>query len=1529
MGGRRTQAPSIAVVVTCYNYAHFLAACLDSVLAQTLAPDEIIVVNDGSTDHSSDVLAAYDDRVQVLNTENGGQAAAFNRGFAASRADLVLFLDADDILWPEAIETILLHWRTGDGFTSFGLELVNEAGDSLGTHPLSTQPASGDMRPELLRTGTFAFPPTSGNVFARDFLDAALPMPEAPWRISADCFLIRAAALWGRKGFIPHLLGGYRLHQFNNYALGLPDAQNNGTALAGQADAANALEDLAAADFVVKEAGLPEALRLRAEALRKSETSRGLSLPAPDLFRSRYLPVMSLNKPYWKGAAWADLPSEISSSTTGMDLHVPYWAGRLNVDLEITRNHEFRDPLITVDLDGERVVRQQLNGGRIVFSLPPSPWQTSRVVHLDVTDHSPARRAPTVTSVQLRKGTAEGMYPLVPTGHWTAPSALSLGLDDAVWSLQKDGSAELHRAEGDVRLTLPKADKRVIGLQLSCEPGCWLNVTGPEGALLFTGNVSQPGQIHLPLALDFPEKGALTLQVEPGDAELRLHGLKVQTGEATNDPPMLSVGEHLSMSNQRFRDVFGFGWSHMEDAAPATTVSEASLQFVSSVDLFDCILTLHVRPSLEIGLENPHLVGISLDGEMLARAELLGEGTIAVPLGSVRAFAPCELMVHSIFSGGTVDEEPTAAPLEMFAVELAGEGAPLPPAATLNRYRPAFERLLADAETCAAAESPDRDQLSSLRDALSETVLRADRALLLACASDEGKLAVLVSLGLVCRSSPVPNALPYDVTGEDDVARLRRGLLAILWTPASVSGFGRLDTVPPPFLSAPKAFATYLGQPPLLPDGPAHADYRQYLTTLLSSVTQILAAGPSSSGSYDLAAATLVRLRPVQTLFGDGNLRDVIEQLGQAIETYLVHLGAPLRPRPALPKPRDRLRVGVMVRSLRETPEGWALVGMFGELDPDRFELCLILLDELTPTLDAPDNFETVISLRKQSVAASVQQIRDLQLDVFLMGCFVFGWEKTSAIVAHRLAPVQVWQAAVCPATSGMSSFDAVLTCREWETDDAQSQYSEEIIWLDGVDKWAFAFTPTEGNWWVNTRKKLWVAEDKVVLVSGAMAHKIQDDLLEAWAKILANAPDIVLVLYPYAANWSMPFTEEVFTARLEAAGLPKDRVIVLPSMSHQMVGDVLDAADLYLDSFPYTGATTVCEAMSRGVPVVTLAGKALRQLTGAAWVRAYGLDELVATTPDEYIQIATELAHDVDRRKALSKICRRSTAMDPPAHNDSAAFARALDGALTHLAETRLGWSPAELQSPPILGTAKQKFVVLASPRSGSTLLCTMLNRAPGVVCHFELFHNEYIQFYGEPDMSPEKLFARDADTLTFLDETFEQFSDAADVQGFKLFAHHPLEVQNRIFQDPDFKLIYLSRQNRLAQFSSYEIAVATDNWIKNTPGLDKKAPKLDWDQAAFEAYEADWNRVEREWRARFVDRDLPPLQLDYEELLTDQTRRSLNDYLGISIPAEAAVSTKVYRQNPTTILDRFNDPENVAEYLAGRGLSHWAGTT
>jgi glycosyltransferase involved in cell wall biosynthesis len=102
----RPATPLVSVVVTCFNYGRYLGRCLDSALRQSYPHLEVVVVDDGSTDDTEQVMDAYrgDPRLSCLRQENRGQAVAKNAGIRRSHGEFVAFLDADDLWCADKLE---------------------------------------------------------------------------------------------------------------------------------------------------------------------------------------------------------------------------------------------------------------------------------------------------------------------------------------------------------------------------------------------------------------------------------------------------------------------------------------------------------------------------------------------------------------------------------------------------------------------------------------------------------------------------------------------------------------------------------------------------------------------------------------------------------------------------------------------------------------------------------------------------------------------------------------------------------------------------------------------------------------------------------------------------------------------------------------------------------------------------------------------------------------------------------------------------------------------------------------------------------------------------------------------------------------------------------------------------------------------------------------------------------------------------------------------------------------------------------
>jgi glycosyltransferase involved in cell wall biosynthesis len=213
-------APRASIIITNYNYAKFVARCIDSALAQSYPDTEVVVVDDASRDHSREIIQSYGKRVvPVLQGHNGGQGAAFNAGFHACQGDVVFFLDADDWLYPHAVARVVEAFSPGVAQVQFRLHLVDNLGRQIDVlPPLEVKFDDGDVVPILLSRGRYENTVTSGNAFARTTLSSILPVPEKEFRISADGYLVTVGPFCGKIVSIDEPLGAYVVHGANYWA---------------------------------------------------------------------------------------------------------------------------------------------------------------------------------------------------------------------------------------------------------------------------------------------------------------------------------------------------------------------------------------------------------------------------------------------------------------------------------------------------------------------------------------------------------------------------------------------------------------------------------------------------------------------------------------------------------------------------------------------------------------------------------------------------------------------------------------------------------------------------------------------------------------------------------------------------------------------------------------------------------------------------------------------------------------------------------------------------------------------------------------------------------------------------------------------------------------------------------------------------------------------------------------------------------------------------------------------------------------
>lgn len=208
--------PLVSVIIANHNYGRFIGMAIDSVLKQTYAPLELIVVDDGSTDNSREVIEAYGDRLTAIFQDNAGQGPAFTAGLQQSSGEIICWLDADDYFHPDKVTRVVDALSRHPEWVqlSHGRVTVDEQGETIGRDP--TLFSQGDVRSLLLEYGRYAWAVTSALSHRRWVLEAIAPFPARPQ--AADTFITATVPFYGPVGAIGDKLMYRRQHGSNRRA---------------------------------------------------------------------------------------------------------------------------------------------------------------------------------------------------------------------------------------------------------------------------------------------------------------------------------------------------------------------------------------------------------------------------------------------------------------------------------------------------------------------------------------------------------------------------------------------------------------------------------------------------------------------------------------------------------------------------------------------------------------------------------------------------------------------------------------------------------------------------------------------------------------------------------------------------------------------------------------------------------------------------------------------------------------------------------------------------------------------------------------------------------------------------------------------------------------------------------------------------------------------------------------------------------------------------------------------------------------
>ncbi len=361
--------------------------------------------------------------------------------------------------------------------------------------------------------------------------------------------------------------------------------------------------------------------------------------------------------------------------------------------------------------------------------------------------------------------------------------------------------------------------------------------------------------------------------------------------------------------------------------------------------------------------------------------------------------------------------------------------------------------------------------------------------------------------------------------------------------------------------------------------------------------------------------------------------------------------------------PEKVLRVGFLSGDFRQHSVSFFLLPVLENLDRGRFEVWCYSRgyqrDHLTKVFrDIADGWVDCVGMQEQALA---ERIRGDAIDLLVD---LSGHTDGNALLAcaAKPAPVQInWIG--YPNTTGLSAMDYRLV--DAITDpvgESDAYHTESLIRLP---RGFLCYRPLESVAGLPIGPPPSLEAGRTTFGSFNNLAKLSESTLDLWARILLAVPDARLLLKTHTAADLEAWNRSV--ERFRQQGVHPDRVEVLsraPSLAEHLTQ--YQGVDIALDSFPYHGTTTTCEAFFMGVPVVTLMGDRHAARVGASLLTRVDLTELIAGSPDEYVRIAKALAADRGRLAALRSELRERLAQSPL--RDELGFTRTLEEALRQM---------------------------------------------------------------------------------------------------------------------------------------------------------------------------------------------------------------------------------------------------------------------
>lgn len=359
-------------------------------------------------------------------------------------------------------------------------------------------------------------------------------------------------------------------------------------------------------------------------------------------------------------------------------------------------------------------------------------------------------------------------------------------------------------------------------------------------------------------------------------------------------------------------------------------------------------------------------------------------------------------------------------------------------------------------------------------------------------------------------------------------------------------------------------------------------------------------------------------------------------------------------PHPHTREPERRLKLGYVSPDFRNHPVAYFIEPVLARHDRTQIEVfCYYnndLHDAFTDRIIAEtDHWVPCARISDDQLA---ERIRADGIDILVDLAGHTSHNRLLAF-ARKPAPVQVTYLGYIN-TTGLSAMDYRLTHIDTDPPANDAYYSETLYRLPGNLWWSYR--PRPGMPEVSPPPA--IANGFVTFGSTNNFAKLSPESIASWAEILHALPNSRLIIAGVPGGNARKFISERFAVH----GIDIHRLTIHGMLPSAQFWDLHHHIDILLDSFPYNGGTTTCDALWLGVPVVALTGQSFVSRMGYALLKNIGLLELAAESRQEYLGIAVALASDLDRLKALRSEMRARLSVSPL--RDEIGFTRNLETA-------------------------------------------------------------------------------------------------------------------------------------------------------------------------------------------------------------------------------------------------------------------------